>query len=720
MLKLKKCAESAELGAFQYSRVASVHKVPATCDDSNSSSCCYCGIAEPTFRKVREKRFLASDAARSGDSQFNRQCATYERSSVECRNFKIQGNMARLSVTHMLTSFRTERLFLAVLWYLIINLRPDILDEEHRVHLVPVQEMLAEYDYVIIGGGSAGCVMASRLSEEQDRTVLLLEAGVDEIVLSDVPLVFPILARTFLDWDFQTEPSANYCLAMRNNQCRWPRGKVLGGSSVLNGMYYVRGNKRDYDSWAALGNTGWDHESVLPYFQVSEDIRIEDLRDSPYHHKGGYLTVERYRHIVPVTDYFVHTGEELGYTTRDMNGASQTGFMYAQGTLRDGLRCSTAKAFLRPASKRRNLHVSLESFVEKILVKNDGMSKVAHGVRFRRSARHFVVRAKREIILSAGTIQSPQLLMLSGIGPRDHLETMKIPVVHHASGVGQNLQDHVSLSRRYMVDAPPNMSEPDDFTLRLYVSVSMNTLQEMIHNNSGLLYTNPVGGAMAFINSKYADEKLDYPDVQLLFSGSSPILETGVVTPYEDIDPNLAVGLYDNTMSHQAVNIFAILLRPRSRGYIKLKSADPYNAPEIVPNYFDDPRDLQVLVDSARLLEEVSRTRTMREINMRPDPNLMPNCSQYDVSSDQYWVCYVRYLTRTIYHPAGTCKMGPANDSQAVVDARLRVHGVAGLRVVDASIMPTIASGNINAPVIMIAEKASDMIKEDWSRATRS
>ncbi|XP_039305528.1 uncharacterized protein LOC105194944 [Solenopsis invicta] len=605
-------------------------------------------------------------------------------------------------------------LFFIMLGYFIVNMRPDIADKENRPQTILMEKLLAQYDYVIIGGGSAGAVLANRLSEDKNRTVLLLEAGVDEVPWSDLPWSFSSLQHTYMDWDFETKSSPNYCLAMHNHRCKWPRGKVLGGTSVLNAMIYIRGNQRDYDSWETLGNVGWDYKSILPFFKKSEDIRIKELIDSPYHGKNGYLTVEHFKYIPPMANYIIHSGEELGYKVCDVNGANQTCFTHTFATLRDGLRCSTAKAYLRPASKRTNLHISLGSFVEKILVKKDDTSKRVHGVLFRKDDKHFVAGAKREVILSAGTIQSPQLLMLSGIGPMHHLEDMKIPVVHHAPGVGQNLQDHVGMSGIiYIIDPPHGISEQNKFTIKLSQVRKLKSIQEMILNKSGPLYTTIYSAGTGFINTKYANG-IDYPDVQLIFSAFS---DYGIFTAHSyGIESSTISRLYKNiTEDTQAFGVFPILLRPRSKGFIELKSADPNEAPAITPNYFEDPRDLQVLVEGVRFIEKISNTRLMRKLNARPNPKLIPGCSQFNGSTDEYWMCYARHFTSTIFHPVGTCKMGPANDPYAVVDARLRVHGIVGLRVIDASIMPNIVSGNTNAPTIMIAEKGANMIKEDWS-----
>ncbi|XP_046426541.1 glucose dehydrogenase [FAD, quinone]-like [Neodiprion fabricii] len=593
--------------------------------------------------------------------------------------------------------------FLTFLELLIVLRRPDIVDKDNRVRIVSVEEMLGSYDFVIIGGGSAGAVLANRLSENSNWTILLLEAGNDEGVISDVPSLALYLQHTEVDWGFKIENSSTYCKGMVNNQCNWPRGKALGGSSVINYLIYVRGNRKDYDQWEELGNSGWGYDDVLPYFKKAENVSIPDLRASPYHGTTGYLTVEQARYKHPIASYFLNASFEMGYSEVDVNGETQTGFMYPQATVRNGLRCSSAKAYLRSTAGRENLHVRTGALVTKIFVNET--TKTAYGVEFVRENMKYTVRAKKEVILSAGTIQSPQLLMLSGIGPKEHLEEVGIRVILDSPGVGNNLQDHVGIGGlTYLIDPPYDSS-----------TSTLSEVEQFLAERNGPLYDISFGEVIGFTNSRYANSSLDFPDLQYFlwssaFNGNSELTKNAF-----GLKDDLYETLYSNIINKDAYSIIPFILHPKSRGYIKLRDNNIVHHPLIVPNYFDDPQDLEILAEAADFIYNFSLTSTMQELNASVSSNLIPDCAHLEFPSRDYWRCYARFYTLTIYHATSTCKMGSENDEMAVVNQRLKVHGINGLRVVDASIMPNIVSGNTNAPVIMIAEKAADLIKEDWN-----
>jgi choline dehydrogenase len=521
------------------------------------------------------------------------------------------------------------------------------------------------YDFVIVGAGSAGCVLASRLSADPRRRVLLLEAGGrDSHPFIHMPAgIARLVHNRRINWHYATQPEP----ALNGRSLYWPRGRVLGGSSSINAMCYVRGQPSDYDGWARNGAPGWSYAEVLPYFRRSER---QQHGASQYHGADGPLSVEDLRSRNPLTDVFIAAGLEAGlHANEDFNGAHQEGVGRYQVTQSAGRRCSAAVAYLDPIRARPNLRVETHCLVERILLENGR----AIGVEYGRSGQRHVVRCEAEVLLCAGAINSPQLLMLSGVGPAAHLGELGISVALDLPGVGANLQDHLDVCTLYK----STQSVTYDFNPLQELGVALRYWLQ--HRGPGV---SNVAEAGAFVRS--SQERDGRPDIQLHF----------VPAQLDDHGRNRLPG--------HGFTLHACYLRPESRGRIRLCSDDARDAPLIFANYLQQPRDLAVLLEAVQLSRRILQAPSFdpyRGVEVFPGSH---------ATTDAALIDFIRRKAETIYHPVGTCRMG--TDARAVVDAAARVRGIDGLRVVDASIMPTLVSGNTNAPTIMIAEKVADLI----------
>jgi choline dehydrogenase len=527
-----------------------------------------------------------------------------------------------------------------------------------------------EFDYIIVGAGSAGCVLANRLSADGKHSVLLLEAGPkDSNLWIHVPLGYGKLFKDkTVNWMYQTEPEPG----LDGRTIFQPRGKVLGGSSSINGLLYVRGQHEDYDRWRQHGNSGWGYDDVLPYFKKAEN---QARGADDFHGVGGPLPVSDSRHGDPLSDAFIAAAAETGIpVNKDFNGASQEGAGWFQTTTRNGKRASTAVAYLRPAKGRKNLHVETSALAQRILFEG----RRAVGLEYRTQGGLHTARARREILVSSGAYNSPQLLQLSGVGPAELLKKHGIDVVLDAAGVGHDLQDHMQVRVVMRCSRPITLNDVVNHPLRRimagarYAAFRKGPLTIAAGTSGAFFKTNP---------------RLATPDIQIHFL------------------PFSTDKMGEKLHGFSGFTASVCQLRPESRGSLRIKSADPSVPPEIRINYLATETDRTANVEGLKILRKILHAPALRPFVVEEyDPGAK-------VVSDEELLNHCRQRGSTIYHPTSTCRMG--NDPLAVVDQRLKVRGIEGLRVVDGSIMPDLVSGNTNAPIVMIAEKASDMILQD-------
>ncbi|XP_043481450.1 glucose dehydrogenase [FAD, quinone]-like [Leptopilina heterotoma] len=588
--------------------------------------------------------------------------------------------------------------FMTLVQSLIMS-RCDISEACKRVgsDQVPEDEW---FDFIIVGAGVAGPILARRLSDHAPWRVLLVEAGPEEPSLTAVPGLAFNTINTSLDWKYMTEATQPYptaCLET-DGKCAWPRGKMVSGTGGMNGMMYVRGHPEIYNKWARAGNPGWSYEEIEHYFERAENpVNTKLVQDEIFKktQTGGPINIDLFSHKPDFSDELLKAARELGYETERLRAYNQTGFIVAPMMTAGGLRGTTSKFYLRPVADKPNLRLLTNAHVSKILLNKWDMR--VNGIELiDKEGKKRIMKADKEIILTAGAIGSPQLLMLSGIGPKEDLQKLGI-TVYQDLPVGRILLNHVS------VGIP--MSIKDDH----YETMTIEAVNQYIKDRTGPLSSTGLTQVTAFMESSYASPGIS--DLQVFFDGfSSGCPETG----HKFECPDGRIGSCPNRREIVARPTVVIT---KSRGYLQLRSTNPLDHPLIYPNYFTNETDLKILIEGVRKVIKLISTKSMRKWGMRLEQEPNKLCSRYHFNTDAYWECIIRVKTGPENHQSGTCKMGSASDPESVVNSQLQVHGISNLRVADASVFPILPNANPIAPIVMVAEKAADLIRYTWLRS---
>ncbi|XP_034099416.1 glucose dehydrogenase [FAD, quinone]-like [Drosophila albomicans] len=567
--------------------------------------------------------------------------------------------------------------------------------------LPQLQRQELDFDFVVIGAGSAGSVVASRLSENPNWRVLVLEAGGDPPVESEIPALSTGLQHTNFMWNYYTEPSSRSCLGMKQGRCYWPRGRMIGGSGGVNMMLYLRGNRRDFDDWSDMGNAGWSYDEVLAYYEKS----VRAVGNAT--HPQGYVQLSYFEMPQGPPFSMIYEGaQELGVPqVREFAEGSFVGYTQVPVTAQHGERASTGKEYLGRVSQRGNLKVIKHALVKQLHF--DATAQRVEAVSFERNGHTYRVGVAKEAVLSAGAIDSPALLLRSGIGPGQELEQLQLRVLRDLPGVGKNLQDHVLVPIFMQLQVNEPQSEKE----------ILDSIYEYLLSRKGSLANHGTGSIVGFINTNSSSDQR-YPDVELLHlfitHGRHDVLAmfVGGISIQEQYVQHLQQLLIDSDL----LCTFVVLLHPQSKGELRLRQENPNEAPLLFSNYLSHPEDMATILRGIRYQEELLDTAAYKASGAQLTHIPIEECdAEYEYRSDDYWRCYAKYFSMTCYHQSGTLKMAPASDPEACVSPRLQLHGVDNLRVADASIMPNIVSANTNAATIMIGERAADFIAQDWA-----